>query len=102
MNKYLAKISELTQENKQVNKTFLSSWGPSLVGDVAGMAIGSKLGKGFKGFTARAPKALGGFSHHFGGEAIGAGLGGTAAGGIAEYAGLKHSLKGKIKEPGNE
>ena len=86
----------MSEENKQVNKTFLSSWGASIPADIAGGAIGSRLGQGYNGFHAKIPfKAK---PMHFTGGELGTIAGATVTSGLAEYAAIKHSLHGKVKE----
>ena len=89
-NRYLLKIAELSNENKQVAHTFLSSWGASIPADIAGAYVGSRLGKGYKGFKM---PMMG--THITGGEAGGT-LGAVIASGAVELAAIKHSLHGKV------
>lgn len=119
----LEKVAEiLSDENKQVAKTFTTQTLASLPAHVIGGAIGSSVGdKYLQGFannmnsnmnslTSRAranlrvsgdlgKKISKGLTLGKGsGKALGVGLGMAAAGGVADLWALKHSLKGKINK----
>lgn len=109
-NIYLEKVAKiLSEENKQIAKT----WGIQTVAaqpaHAAGMVAGGALGARLQG---KLPALVGKLSEggkigkwtaaHLGkpgmAMAIGAGVGSAAAGGLADLASLKASLHGKVKE----
>ena len=109
LNKYLTKVSEWSEENKQVAKVFASSWLPSIPGDILGGAAGAAIGSKFKGFTMPKMRSLSkvpGISriagHHVPGSTIGGIAGASLLSGAAELVGLKHSLHGKLGNPNLE
>lgn len=79
----------MSNENKQVAKTFLSSWGASIPADIAGAYLGSRIGRR-SGINLFKGKITGG--------ELGGTLGAVGASGLAELAAIKHSLHGKVKE----
>ena len=82
MNKYLEKVAEfLSEENKQVGKTFLAHGAASLPAEALGSAVGGYIGAKYY----HRP-ILGGF------------VGTQIAGGAAGLAAIKASLHGKVKE----
>ena len=83
----------MSEENKQVTKTFLSSWGASIPADIAGAYVGSRLGRKFLPNKIKVPFS----SSHISGGEMGGTLGAIGASGVTELAAIKHSLHGKIK-----
>lgn len=83
----------MSEENRQVGKTFLSSWGASIPADIAGAYVGSRLGRKFLPGKMKIPLSS---SHVTGGE-MGGTLGAIGTSGVVELAAIKHSLHGKIK-----
>lgn len=120
-NKYLAKIAEVSEENKQVAKTFATQTVANIPAHILGGAVGGKLGgsylnntgssisHGINKATLGARKLLRSTGStgtriasglkigKISGSALGVGLGMAAAGGIADIAALKYGLHGKIK-----
>ena len=81
MNKYLEKVAKLlTEENKQVGKTFALAAAADLPASAAGAWIGNKIGA------------------RYGKAGVGTFIGGHVGGGIGTLAAMKHSLHGKVKE----
>jgi hypothetical protein len=117
-NKYLEKIAEMSEENRQVAKTFAAQAAASVPAHIIGGAVGGKLGAKYLEGTAskiqhsvnRSAARLHGIGSvgksvgkklrvgKIGGAALGVGLGMAAAGGIADILALKQGLHGKIKE----
>lgn len=118
MNKYLEKLAEmLSEENKQVAKTFAIQTAASAPAHIAGAAVGGSLGGKYLGGAAsklssgfvRASGKLEGLGragkwvakelpHNLSGGVLGAGIGIAAAGGLADLGALKSTLHGKVKE----
>lgn len=81
MNKYLEKVAELlSEENKQVGKTFLAHGVASLPAEAAGGYLGHLVGK------------------RYGKGVLGTFAGTQVAGAVAGLAAIKASLHGKVKE----
>jgi len=81
MNKYLEKIAlHLSEENKQVGKTFIAHGIASLPAEAAGGYVGHLIGK------------------KYGRAGLGTFLGTQVAGAAAGLAAIKTSLHGKVKE----
>ena len=81
MNKYLEKVAKLlSEENKQVSKTFLAHGLASMPAEAAGGFVGGLAGK------------------KYGRPGLGIFLGTQVAGGVAGLAAIKASLHGKVKE----
>ncbi len=119
MNRYLEKVAELlSDENKQVGKTFAVQTAASIPAHIAGGVIGAKLGnkylKGTAETLARHSNTLGDnlgklgrvgkwignkvrFDASGGGRALGVGLGMMTVGGLADLASLKASMHEKVK-----
>lgn len=106
MNKYIEKIAKaLTEENKQVAKTFALQTAVGFPAHAAGMAAGGYAGHKFvepraAGFAKKFPRAgkAMGLSTKGGGKAIGVAAGMMTMGALGDIVALKHSLKGKVKE----
>jgi hypothetical protein len=123
MNKYLVKVAALlSDENKQVGKTFAIQTAAGipahLLGGVVGGAAGSKylsgIAKGINssvGRTAARAYKMGPLGKTIGrklakakgvtGATLGVGLGMSAIGGLADLAALKHGFHGKVKNENN-
>lgn len=81
MNKYLEKVAKiLTDENKQVAKTFGEAAAVDLPASAAGAWIGKAVGA------------------KFGKPNMGTFVGAHVGGGLGTLAAMKHSLHGKVKE----
>lgn len=81
MNKYLEKVAQLmSEENKQVARTFGLQTAASLPAHAIGAALGGYIGT------------------RFGKPKLGTAVGMGAIGGIADLGALKASLHGKVKE----
>jgi hypothetical protein len=120
MNKYLEKVAKLlSEENKQVAKTFGAQTVAALPAHALGGYLGSKLGDKYLSGAAKATnKVVGRTAGRVGslgsvgrsaskvvrglkglsGKTLGIGLGVSAVGGLADLAALKHGLHGKVKE----
>lgn len=97
MNKYLVKISEMSDENKQVAHTFASSWLPSIPADIAGGLAGGHLARNMAGVNLPKLGMLGRFAgHHIPGSSLGAIAGASLLSGATELIGIKHSLHNKV------
>lgn len=81
MNKYLEKVAlSLSEENKQVSKTFALQSVAALPAHAVGGYLGNLLGK------------------KYGKAGVGTFIGTTLAGGLVDLGALKASLHGKVKE----
>lgn len=103
MNIYLEKVAEMSNENKQVARTFAYQTAAGLPAHAAGAALGGYLGhKILEPRAAGLAAKLGRFGSKLAapgnGRALGAAVGMGVAGGIADLAALKHSLHGKVKK----
>ena len=97
MNRYLLKLSEMSDENKQVAHTFASSWLPSIPADIGGGLLGGHLAEHMAGVHLPKANILGRFSgYHLSGGKLGAIAGASLMSGVTELAGIKHSLHNKI------
>lgn len=106
----------MSDENKQVAKTFTAQTVAALPAHAAGMAVGGALlgnkldapAQKITGYMANKLSRVGGrvgkwaATHKNGkvglGLAVGAGIGSAVAGGIADLATLKATLHGKVKK----
>jgi hypothetical protein len=120
MNKYLEKIAQvMSEENKQVGKTFALQSAMNVPAHIIGGAVGAGLGaKHLNGASESLSKGVNTLSSKIGklgrvgkwvsskvhmdsaggGKALGVGLGMAAIGGLADLASLKAGLHGKVKE----
>jgi thioredoxin-like negative regulator of GroEL len=105
VNPYLEKIAEiLSDENKQVAKTFALQTAASIPAHAAGAAVGGYMGGKLEPRLAEMSSKLGVIGKKLklgkpgSGTTLGAVIGVAVAGGLADLISLKHSLKGKIKE----
>lgn len=81
MNRYLEKVAQLlSEENKQVGKTFALQSAAALPAHALGGYLGNIAGK------------------KYGKAGVGTFIGTTLAGGLADLGALKASLHGKVKE----
>ena len=97
MNRYLLKLAEMSDENKQVAHTFASSWLPSIPADIGGGLLGGHLAKNMAGFHLPKTNFLRGLSgKHITGESLGAIAGASLMSGATELVGIKHSLHNKV------
>lgn len=86
----------MSDENKQVAKTFAETTAAGIPAHLVGAAIGENLGNRYlRDRTIKLPKIK---SLHFKGSNVGQFLGTAALGGIADIVAMKHSLSGNVKK----
>lgn len=94
----------MSDENKQVAKTFAYQTGAGIPAHAVGAVLGGYAGHNLeaKGMTLAGKMGrfgkYTGLAEKGGSKAVGAAIGMGAAGAIADLATLKHSLHGKVKQ----